>query len=75
MTVPERAPPVGEIRARWAWVEAEVWTERMLAIQPTRLVLLKTSLPCGSPIFLKANHQLESRMREIRQSGSEGGAT
>jgi RNA-directed DNA polymerase len=22
--------PVGEIRARWAWVEAEVWTERML---------------------------------------------
>jgi len=24
---------------------------------------------------LKANHQLESRMREIRQSGSEGGAT
>jgi hypothetical protein len=26
------------------------------------------------PIFLKDNHQLESRMREIRQSGSEGGA-
>jgi hypothetical protein len=24
---------------------------------------------------LKANHQLESRMRETRQSGSEGGAT
>jgi hypothetical protein len=23
---------------------------------------------------LKVNHQLESRMREIRQSGSEGGA-
>jgi RNA-directed DNA polymerase len=22
--------PPGEIRARWAWVEAEVWTERML---------------------------------------------
>lgn len=22
--------PAGEIRARWAWVEAEVWTERML---------------------------------------------
>jgi hypothetical protein len=30
-TMPERAPQVGEIRARWAWVEAEVWTERMLA--------------------------------------------
>ena len=25
-----RATPAGEIRARWAWVEAEVWTERML---------------------------------------------
>jgi RNA-directed DNA polymerase len=24
------ARPGGEIRARWAWVEAEVWTERML---------------------------------------------
>jgi len=24
------ATPAGEIRARWAWVEAEVWTERML---------------------------------------------
>lgn len=24
------AMPDGEIRARWAWVEAEVWTERML---------------------------------------------
>jgi RNA-directed DNA polymerase len=29
--VPEKgAKPAGEIRARWAWVEAEVWTERML---------------------------------------------
>jgi hypothetical protein len=26
------------------------------------------------PIFLKVNHQLESRMRENRKSGSEGGA-
>jgi hypothetical protein len=26
------------------------------------------------PIFLKGNHQLESRMRESRLSGSEGGA-
>ena len=24
------AKPAGEIRARWAWVEAAVWTERML---------------------------------------------
>jgi len=34
-TVSERAPHVGEIRARWAWVEAEVWTERMLATLET----------------------------------------
>ena len=34
-TVPERALQVGEIRARWAWVEAEVWTERMLATLET----------------------------------------
>jgi RNA-directed DNA polymerase len=33
--VPERALQVGEIRARWAWVEAEVWTERMLATLET----------------------------------------
>lgn len=29
--VPEAATQVGEIRARWAWAEATVWTERMLA--------------------------------------------
>ena len=29
--VPEKgATPAGDIRARWAWVEAAVWTERML---------------------------------------------
>lgn len=29
--VPERATQEGEIRARWAWVEPSVWTDRMLA--------------------------------------------
>jgi RNA-directed DNA polymerase len=29
-TVPERATPVGAVRARWAWTAPEVWTERML---------------------------------------------
>jgi RNA-directed DNA polymerase len=29
--VPEKAQQEGDIRARWAWVEPEVWTERMLA--------------------------------------------
>jgi RNA-directed DNA polymerase len=28
--VPETATQAGEIRARWAWVEPAVWTERML---------------------------------------------
>jgi RNA-directed DNA polymerase len=28
--VPETAIQVGEIRARWAWVEPSVWTDRML---------------------------------------------
>ena len=111
--VPERAPQDGEIRARWAWVETVVWTERMLATLETGieggkwfrlidkvwspkkrtrtwnrsstmakcllhrggLVLLKTSACCGLPIFLKANHQLESRVPEIGLLGSEGGAT
>jgi hypothetical protein len=38
------------------------------------LVFLKTSARCGLPTFLKVNHRLESRMQEICQSGSEGGA-
>ena len=31
MSVPEGAKPIGDVRARWAWVEPSVWTERMLA--------------------------------------------
>jgi RNA-directed DNA polymerase len=33
--VPETAQQGGEIRARWAWVEPTVWTERMLATLET----------------------------------------
>lgn len=29
-TVPEQATQAGEVRARWAWTEPAVWTERML---------------------------------------------
>ncbi|HEV3210763.1 MAG TPA: hypothetical protein VGY91_10910, partial [Chthoniobacterales bacterium] len=36
------------------------------------LVFLKTSPLGGLPIFLKVNHQLESRTRENRPFGSEG---
>ena len=28
--VPETATQAGEVRARWAWTEPSVWTERML---------------------------------------------
>jgi len=28
--VPEAAEPISEVRARWAWVEPAVWTDRML---------------------------------------------
>ena len=30
LAVPARATRGGEVRARWAWTEASVWTERML---------------------------------------------
>jgi hypothetical protein len=40
-TVPETAQQGGDIRARWAWVEPTVWTERMLAA-------LETGMPFGS---------------------------
>jgi RNA-directed DNA polymerase len=33
--VPATAPQEGKIRARWAWVEPVVWTERMLATLET----------------------------------------
>ena len=33
--VPATAPQGGEIRARWAWVERTVWTERMLTTLET----------------------------------------
>jgi RNA-directed DNA polymerase len=33
--VPEKAQQGGDIRARWAWVEPTVWTERMLATLET----------------------------------------
>ena len=35
--VPATAPQDGEIRARWAWVEPTVWTERMLTALETGL--------------------------------------
>ena len=94
--VSERATQAGDIRARWAWVEPSVWTERMLTALETGIkggkwfsllalaksilcqawVVLSCNGPCsGVSILDEVNHQLESRMREIRLSGSEGGGT
>jgi hypothetical protein len=85
--VPEEAKQAGDIRARWAWVEPTIWTERMLAALEQGVkggkrlfcragaVLLGHS-PCnGLPILSQVNHQLESRMREICLYGSEGGGS
>jgi len=33
--VPQKATQVGEVRARWAWVEPSVWTDRMLTALET----------------------------------------
>jgi hypothetical protein len=76
----------GEIRARWAWVEARVWTTRMLraletgmeggkCLFPRPRLALPESLPSGaSSTSVRSTYQLESRMREIRLSGSGEGA-
>jgi hypothetical protein len=36
-------------------------------------VWLLDQTDCDESLLIEVNHQLESRMREIRQSGSEGG--
>ena len=77
----------GEIRARWAWVEASVWTTRMFRaletgmekeeryLLPRPRLALPESLPSGaSSTSVRSTYQLESRMREIRLSGSGEGA-
>src|SRR5437899_2629789 len=36
-TVSEATKQAGDIRSRWAWVESEVWTDRMLETLETRI--------------------------------------
>ena len=90
-TVPNAAGQGGEIRARWAWSEPSVWTERMLTalengvkggVWPTNAGPTHTLRNVGCCLSLRPTHTLvrlgrahdrESRMREIRQSGSVGG--
>ena len=71
-----------EVRARWAWTERTVWTDRMLAaLERGKAYFVEQGLlhggsPCPAPsIRGTVNHRPESRMRENRTSGSEGGET
>lgn len=88
--VPETAEPISEVLARWAWVEPAVWTDRMLEVLESGINGVEESTPSSRnsgcsrctrpgrklPVLkeVKGNHQLESRMRENRTYGSEGGA-
>src|SRR5215212_9057016 len=52
-----------EVAPKWEWTEASVWNERMLAA-------LERGVKGGKWFSL-----MESRMREVRPSGLEGGVT
>jgi len=83
--VAEKPKQAGEIRFRRDRVEPSVWTENMLMTPKTGdkmnnnifdehglSSLYTTYFKFVNP-GIRGNRQLESRMREIRQSGSEGG--
>ena len=69
--VPATAPQGGELRARWAWVEPAVWTDRMLAT-------LETGLEGGKWFRLidkvwSPKNLASSREKVIAKGGSAGG--
>ena len=85
--VSETTEPIPEVRARWAWTEPAVWLDYMLEalagginrVEVTsrnsgrsRCTRPERTLPVLNEVT--DNHQLESRMRENRTYGSEGGA-
>jgi hypothetical protein len=52
------AKPAGEIRARWAWVEASVWTERMLtALNAFFAALGLFSLPAAHTLACQSSRR------------------
>ncbi len=76
--------------SRWSWVQRCVWTERMLTALDTNNVkggkaerllcrawaVRHAGCPCrGLSIRSAVTHRPESRVREIRTHGSEGGGT
>src|SRR5450631_1627841 len=79
-TVPFGATPAGPPPSVKEWANRVVWNERMLdallkgvRTSPPKGFTACTKLTGGCTSPSRDNHQLESRMREIRPSGSEGG--
>ena len=85
VTVPERAKQTESAPSQWAWVDRAIWTERMLAalgngVQGQAVVFFATpglftllAVQAQASQSRWRNHRLESRMRENRTYGSEGG--
>ncbi len=79
--VPSGAKQAENIQGRWPWAKRCVWSDRMLWALAECILRQTWVIPTGeSPRFgpiisiYETNYRLESRMRENRQSGSEGGA-
>ena len=88
---PDGTTQAGEIRARWSWVEPTAWSDRMLTalehgvkggvwlaerlLRQSWAVLRNRRLRSGPSIPSGVNHRPESRVRENRMHGSEGGGT
>ena len=62
-------------RATWEWLSARGEAGRKRPATHHCVVLLARNTLNGPFLLSEVNHQPESRMREIRQSGSEGGGT
>ena len=68
--MPAKAPQDGEIRARWAWAEPVVWTERILAT-------LETGIEGGKwfrlmdKVWIPKN--LESSLQKVVAKGESAG--
>ena len=63
-------PQDGEIRARWAWVEASVWTTRMLRALETGMEEGKW-FPLIDKVWSEKN--LQSALREVVENGGSAG--
>ena len=87
VAVPAWVSPTEDLGAEWRRREAQPYQQRLLTAHNgvRKKALRRSSSPTegrtpqpqpsafGSSTLLEVNHQLESRMREIRTSGSEGG--